>query len=183
MTSKIAYIPTLASIYSLKEYICNENFNYAILENIDEIVFEKFSDKFTFDAWDKGRLFGEKSELKWIKRKGTYHMVLITDGAVPGNFVTYRVESIEEGPLRQIYLWGEKNTDTKTEKDVEGWYDPKIPKILKYPVDDYKSASKYLKMMVKTYKLAEKQEVYRKREWLNKNLVSEIYRYVGLEGK
>ncbi len=177
MTSKIAYIPTLASIYSLKEYICNENFNYAILENIDEIIFEKFSDKFTFDAWDKGRLFGEKSELKWIKRKGTYHMVLITDGAVPGNFLTYRVESIEEGPLRQIFLWGEKDTG------VEGWYDPKIPKILKYPVDDYENTSKYLKMMVMTYKLTEKHEVYRKREWTNENVVSEIYRYIGLIGE
>lgn len=178
MTSKIAFISILASIDSLKEYICGENFNYAILEKIDEIVFEKFADNFTLDAWDKGRLFGEKSELKWIKRNGEYHVALITDGDVPCNFTTYgMLEPLKEEPLIQIFLWGEKDST------VEGWYDARIPKILKYPVDDFKSASSRLKIVVKRYELSEEYEVYRNGEWINEPSTSEIYRYVGLEGE
>ncbi|KHE92477.1 MAG: hypothetical protein K8F52_08825 [Candidatus Scalindua rubra] len=178
MASNIAFVSTLASIDSLKEHIHNANYNYAMLENVDEITFEKFTIDFTLDAWDKGRLFGEKSELKWIKRNGTYHVVLTTDDDVPDNFTTYgTLEPLKEGPLIDIFLWGEKDTT------VEGWYETRIPKVLKYPVDDFERAPSRIKIVIKRYELSEEYEVYRNREWIKGSSTSEIYRYVGLEGE
>ncbi|MDR4497180.1 MAG: hypothetical protein MRK02_04535 [Candidatus Scalindua sp.] len=174
MRSSIAYIRPLTSIDSLKEYIRDDKFDYAILEKIDEIVFEKFSDKFTLDEWNKGRLFGEKAELKWVKRNGTYHVVLITDGEVPCgyDFIPFgKLQPLKENPFREIFLWGKKDMS------VEGWYDPRIPKILKYPVDDFKTAPHRLKILVKSY------ELFRNGVLTKEPFSSEIYRYVGLRGE
>ncbi len=72
MISKIAYNKELTSI-NLKDssgnlFINDIRFKYAILEKIDEIVFKRFDEGLNLDKWDKGKLFGEAIELKWVWR-------------------------------------------------------------------------------------------------------------------
>ena len=182
MTSKVAYSRELTSIHALgcdaKPFINNERFTYVILEKVDEIVFKKFDDNLNLDEWDKGKLFGDESELKWLKRKGKFHAVVITDGALPDGFNFYKeLQPFNSEPFRHIYLWGEKD------KTVKGWYEPRIPKILEYPVADFKSVPSRIKIKIKEYTLSEEYEVYRNGEFRREPSTSTVYRFVDLSGE
>lgn len=149
-------------------YINGCRFKYVILEKIDGIVFDKFKniDVNNLTCWEKGRLFGEKNELKWQKRHGKFHLVITTEeGNLPALVNIYRedlepfLEKDGRPIYRFIYLWGIKEfqKDTKTGKNLpqNQWYEPRIPQLLRYPVD-YQTQRKRVKIKVQEYKLREK---------------------------
>ncbi len=141
------------------------DYNFAILEKPDDIRFIKKSDSNSagnlFD-WDRGRLFGENVELRWLKRKNGFYVVIISEnGRVP---VKLNIEEINPVREREIYLWGE-NIE-KSGNTTDDWYEQRIPRILNYPVNATKIRGR-LKLIVKEYSLASDK--------------STVHRYVGLK--
>lgn len=165
-------------------YINGCRFKYAILEKIDEIVFDNFKniDVNNLTCWEKGRLFGGKTELKWQKRHGKFHLVIITEECGLPSLVDIHREDLEpflgkDGrPIyRSIYLWGIKEfqKDVETYKNIpqNQWYEPRIPQLLQYPVNNYRTQRKRVKIKVQEYKLREK-------DGQDNELTSIIHRFV-----
>lgn len=166
-------------------YINRYRFKYAILEKIDKIVFDKFKniDVNNLTCWEKGRLFGEKTELKWQKRHGKFHLVVTTEECNLPAWVHIYSEELEpflekdgQPIYRFIYLWGIKEfqKDTKTGKNLpqNRWYEPRIPQLLQYPVD-YQTPKKRVKIKVQEYKLREK-------DGQDNEFTSIVHRFVGV---
>jgi len=161
-------------------YLTKNRFRYAILEKVDASAFDKFEnvDLNQLSCWDKGRCFGETAELKWQNRNGNFHFVVITDEpALPkdfqelcGNLRKIEYKNAQGNPkAREIFLWGEKDRS----KGVEGWFEARIPRIFKYPVD-FSAPKKRVKLMIQEYEL---EEIHPERE---DPFPSTVYRFVRL---
>lgn len=169
--AKIGYMKGIDKI-NLTTYINKSRFKYAILEKVNKIEFEKLDniDVNTLDCWEKGRLFGDSTELKWQKRHGKFHLVITTEeNDLPEGFALY---SSDLNPIqeRSIFLWGtkEKLKDSETIEDI--WYETKIPRLFKYPVDN--DGSKHqVKMKIQGYELCQKDE----------QIPSITHRFIGIE--
>lgn len=205
-TARVGFQKNLESfgvlfIGETNSYINAERFQYAILEKVDQIVIGRLesnhivykthgvSDDKTIpvdelEEWDKGRLFGVETELKWIKRKNQYHAVIITEeSAIPEGFTEYSSEAKpltddNENPLppRYIYLWGEKQL--KGSIKLDEWYEPRIPQILKYPIENWNTNKMRIAIKIQEYELNEKNPMDTEDEF-----ISIIHRYVDLKEK
>jgi hypothetical protein len=135
---------------------------------VDALVFNELKEEHinNLSDWKKGRLFGEKTELKWQKRQNGLHIVIITDEPDIPSWVDDYPCNLEPIPqTRSIYLWGEHLKDKE-------WYEKQIPKILEYPID-HEDSKKRVKLKVQEYKLKRKSE--------DDEPVSIIHRFVGIE--
>ncbi len=103
---------------------------------------------------------------------------MITDDQLPDKFKVYsELQHLDEKGnevFRYVYLWGEKDDS------VSGWFEARIPQILKYPVNDFKTAPSRLRIKVKEYKLSEEYEVFKSGNIKNEPLTSIIHRFVDL---
>ncbi|MEC4685199.1 MAG: CRISPR-associated protein Csx19 [Nitrospirota bacterium] len=141
------------------------DYKFAILEKPDDIRFIKKSEINSignlFD-WDRGRLFGENVELRWLKRRNGFHVVIISEnGGVAEKLNPEEINPVRE---REIYLWGE-NIE-KSGNTTDDWYEQRIPRILNYPVNATKIRGR-LKLIVKEYSLSSDKGT--------------VHRYVGLK--
>lgn len=151
------------------DYINDERFRYVILERVDEIRFEKFGQTTDYASWDKGRLFGEEAEFKWHKRNGAFHLVVITDeDSLPAGFCEFKSNNLNIIKHREIFLWGEKD------RDIDSWFEPRIPHLLKYPGVDFSEKKKRVKIVLHEYQF---EETLPESE---EQLTSTVYRFVGL---
>lgn len=147
----------------LEELLDSFNFEYAILQSIPLIHIGKF-DALKKELggginprnFDSGRLFSQDLEIRWRKNGGDefYTMVIsdkeqILDG--------YEKKKLESTNSYFFYLWGEKAEDK--------WYELRIPKGWRYPVE-----SKYAKIKVIEYEVEGKPEE------------GKFYRFCGFEG-
>ena len=77
--------------------------------------------------WDKGRVFDDKSEIRWEREEEDgFHLVWIKDdGNIPEGWTTKKPLTFLK--TREMLLWGER-IDSKDE-----WFEKQVPRILKYP--------------------------------------------------
>jgi len=166
-----------------KPYIVSPRFEYAILERLDNIQFKHFGVITNYTNWEKGRLFGTKTELKWQKRNGKVHMVVTTEEDLPSGFTLFsdKLEPIKkdkgEIAYRRIYLWGEQEKDT-SELPTGKWFEERIPQLLEYPIQTTKSR---VRITVQEYELAEEHEIIRNGKVEKAEFISTLYRFVDLE--
>lgn len=143
----------LSSLLSVIEY------EFAILEKPDDIQFvskDKVSALGNLLDWDNGRLFGRDGELRWVTRKSTFHVVIISDNrTLPQGFIG---EEIKPGSERMIYLWGENVV--KNRKVSDEWYELRVPRMISYPFTPTKLGSR-LKLVIKEYTLADRSTIHR----------------------
>jgi len=164
-------------------YINSSNFDYAIVENIDDIQFKHFGAISNYDKWHKGRLFGKKTELKWQKRNGKFHIVVITEKDLPVGFTLFSENSEpfkdDKGNniYRQIYLWGEQEKDASG-KFTGKWFEERIPQFLEYPLKTDKSR---VRVKLQEYKLFEEREIMKNGKIEKEEFISIVHRFVGLE--
>jgi len=172
--AKIGYMKGIDKI-NLAPYINKIRFKYAILEKVNKIDFKKLEDNDinNLNCWEKGRLFGDNTELKWQKRHGKFHLVITTkESDLPEGFVLYS-NDLKPVQDRSIYLWGTKENlkDSETGKDIVYWYETKIPRLFEYPVDTCISKCSRVKLKIQEYGLCQKDE----------QTSSIIHRFVGIE--
>jgi hypothetical protein len=143
---------------------------------VDEIRFEEFGKTTDYTNWDKGRLFGKEAELKWHRRDGFFHLVVITDSdSLPQGFTGFKCSNLHtvkddsgtEKP-REIFLWGEKDRKTGS------WFEPRIPRLLHYPGVDFSIKKKRVKVVLREYTFEETPAE------LEEQITSNIYRFVRL---
>ncbi|MBU0567814.1 hypothetical protein KJ693_01305 [bacterium] len=168
-------------------YINQSRFDYAILENVDDIQFKPFdanTENANWENWEKGKLFGKKTELKWQKRNGRFHMVVTTEEELPAGFTLFseKLETVkdEEGEItcRRIYLWGEQETNASGQFTGK-WFEERIPQLLEYPIQTDKSR---VKIKVQEYELSEEHEIMKSGKMEKGEFISIVHRFVGLEG-
>jgi len=103
--------------------------------------------------WDKGRVFDDKSEIRWERERNDFHIVLIRDeGNIPDD---WDKESLYPKCIREILLWGEK---------IEGnnqWYEKQVPRIIKYPAN---GSGKRVFAVLNEYRFKDGSTVYRFKE-------------------
>lgn len=150
--AKIGYKKNVVEL-QFTGYINKDQFDYAILEKANELIFDKFDNININDLTNciKGRLFGGKTELKWQKRRSGFHLVIITEeSSLPEFFDNYPCE-LKPIKTRSIYLWGIIDPVIK-----DHWYEKQIPRILKYPVirQNLENSENRVKINVQEYELS-----------------------------
>jgi len=122
-------------------------FDYLIASDWREIHFVKFDqrDSSRLSISDRGRAFGEKAELRWRRSEDGEHFIcrwLSDDGASLGaGWKPLPEEELNRLKAEKIQylLWGEPLFDGSewlAEDDVPIWYQARIPKKLKYPIEE-----------------------------------------------
>jgi len=171
--AKIGY-KKRATDFNLKDehggdYINDKRFNYAILEKVDKIKFEECGETADYANWDKGKLFGEKVELKWHKTNNEFHIVVISDeNSLPEGFCEFKCSNLHIEKDRGIFLWGEKD------RSICSWFEPRIPHLLKYPGLNFAEKKKRVKIVLHEYQFEETPPE------LKEKITSTIYRFVRL---
>ena len=147
----------------LEELLQSFKFEYAILQSIPRIHIG------TFDAlkkelggeinprnFDSGRLFSQDLESRWRKKGGNefYSLLISDEEKVLDGYERMDLAIINR---RSFYLWGEKAGDI--------WYELRIPKDWRYPVE-----SRYAKIKIVEYAVEGKPEE------------DKFYRFCGFEG-
>jgi len=161
------------------KYYINENrFKYAILEKVDEIKFENFGKTIDYTNWDKGRLFGDKAEIKWNRiyrsddgnsNSDEFHIVVISDEELlPEGFCEFECDNLHIEKKRKVFLWGEKDRSTCS------WFEARIPHLLHYPGLDFSKNKDRVKIILHEYQFEEKPLE------LKNKINSTIYRFVRL---
>ena len=140
------------------------NFEYAILQSIPQIHIGRFEELkrelgegMNARNFDSGRLFSEDLEIRWRKKgKDEFYTLVISDNEQMLTGYDERKE-LEITNRHSFYLWGEKAGDV--------WYELRIPKGWRYPVED-----QYAKIKVIEYEV----------RGIPKE--GEFYRFSGFEG-
>ena len=135
----------------LREVINSFEFKYGILESIPRIytgeteeLKKELRGEIEPDNFDTGRLFSADSEIRWRKKgKNEFYAFIISDGDDFTDIGGYERKDITilKNQL-SFYLWGEK------EKAGDKWYELRIPKGWKYPVE-----SQYAKIKIIEYEV------------------------------
>lgn len=133
----------------LKEVVNSFEFDYGILESIPRIYIgeteelkKELRGEIEPDNFNTGRLFSSDSEIRWRKKgKNEFYALIISDG--DESLEGYEREDITMRKNQlSFYLWGEK------EKAGDKWYELRIPKGWKYPVE-----SQYAKIKIIEYEV------------------------------
>ncbi|MFN3479768.1 MAG: hypothetical protein ACK415_05200 [Thermodesulfovibrionales bacterium] len=133
------------SIALLERVFCDEN---------QPAVFFDYLSKLSGDLseWDKGRVFDNKSEIRWESEGDTFHVVwIVDDDSISSEWDKEKIQFVNR---REILLWGEKTAGVQ-------WYEKQVPRILKYPV---KGSGSRAYAILNEYKLNEGSTVYRFKE-------------------
>ncbi|MCL0059069.1 hypothetical protein M1O20_00900 [Dehalococcoidia bacterium] len=106
--------------------------------------------------WDKGRVFDDKSEIRWEREEEEdgFHLVWIKDdGNIPEGWNKKVLKLMD---VREILLWGER-VGGKDE-----WFEKQVPRILEYPQNGNGSR---VYMVINEYQIVDDDSrVYRFRE-------------------
>jgi len=121
MTMKVGYRRGVTP-NDLAKAIPSDDFQWMILENAGEVKFSRFDRNIARDYWDEGVLFGEKTQLRFRRRRdGNYHLVLLTD-TLPNDFTPWG-QAVPSGHEEQRFLlWGEWDDTQKA------WVEARLPK-------------------------------------------------------
>ena len=147
----------------LEELLESFKFEYAILQSIPRIHIGKFEDlkkelggKINPRNFESGRVFSEDLEIRWRKKgKDEFYTLMISDEEKVLN--GYEKKELKDTGRDSFYLWGEKAEDK--------WYELRIPKGWRYPVE-----SLYAKIKVIEYEVEERPDE------------GKFYRFCGFEG-
>jgi hypothetical protein len=150
----------------LKEVVNSFEFDYGILESIprsyigeSEELKKELRGEIKPNNFDNGRLFSTDLEIRWRKKgENNFYALIISEGNESLEGYERKNITMRKNHL-SFYLWGEK------EKAGDKWYELRIPKGWKYPVE-----SKYAKIKVIEYEVKGKQEE------------GKFYRFYGFEG-
>jgi hypothetical protein len=138
------------------------NFDYLIVSDWREIHFVNFEQRnsVNLSISDSGRAFGEKSELRWRRGEDENYFLcrwISDDGTPPTGDCWKPLSQAELGALEPsepigYLLWGEPLCSLRsptpsayggdnpsvwlTENDQLIWYQARIPRKLKYPIDE-----------------------------------------------
>ena len=153
---------------------------YMMLENPEQLCFEAINLHTPFHEWEKGRLFNADNEVKWLKRRDGFHLVIITETKLPAGFDIFHENlcrvTDEAGnfrPDQTVYRWGEKEFDGN--QPLSQWYEGRIPEVLKYPFDGTQDRNlRRVCVRVREYELT-------KHDPDGRPFTSIIHRYVRLE--
>jgi hypothetical protein len=121
--------------------------DYFIVERAERIEIGEFPPTLkigNWSEWQRGRLFGDKRELRWRADRERFHVVYITDDETekhPALSYTNDQEQVVTleahndlqpeaiGSNQQVYLWGEYDSDD------DAWLEGRIARLLNYPVN------------------------------------------------
>lgn len=101
------------------------------------IWFERYQNDMDFTPWQRGRVFDEQHEVKWVWNNHTFHIVScgqqIPPALTPFPLNAVRVEEVG------YYLWGVRVKDKDRATigllpDKMAFVEMQIPRILRYPV-------------------------------------------------
>lgn len=117
------------------------NFNYLIVSNWRDIHFVRFDPKHhnQIPESDRGRAFGAKSELRWRRDEDDTQFVCrwISDDVKLDDWGNLLDENLKP-KMTKYLLWGEplfEGSEWLAESDNLIWYQTRIPKKLKYPIE------------------------------------------------
>ncbi len=90
-------------------------------------------DQVTASAYTSGTAFGDRAELRWLKRRAGWHCVLISDDGLDLGAGSEPRDLSREGEVdpSPVLLWGEKIEPPGDEKPY--FYEGRIPHKLSYP--------------------------------------------------
>jgi hypothetical protein len=128
-----------------------DNFDYLIVSDWREIHFVKFEQRSSvkLSSSDSGRAFGKKAELRWRRGEDEDSFIcrwISDDGTLPNGdcwkpLLPAELEPLEPSEPIGYLLWGEPLRGDNpsvwlTENDQLIWYQARIPRKLKYPIDE-----------------------------------------------
>lgn len=100
---------------------------YYLLQRADKITNWKKGtpDAAEFEAYTRGRLFGEKGEIRWRKTTDGYALLWLSEGDLPEPFTALGGKWHVSAPQDVFLLGG---------GDTQPWRDTRIPRKLDYPM-------------------------------------------------
>jgi hypothetical protein len=106
-------------------------------ERQEGIRLERYEPTWTFDQWERGRVFDATSECKW-ERFGS-HIHLVYCGPQPPDGFAIIPDAAQTWRDQDYYLWGERVSDVDKQTLGLPLHEPafvelQIPRILRYPV-------------------------------------------------
>ena len=140
----------------LQEQSEQTDFTCQILYNWDKVEISRFQESTDFAKWEQGFVFGKEAQIRWRRRNGGFHLVLISDTTIAEGWDEARTIQPEPvtGPLPGLLLWGEKLTGPEYAGQL-AWFDARIPHILEYPIANPDPAKKRVAIGLKRYSLQE----------------------------
>jgi hypothetical protein len=102
--------------------------------------------------WDRGRIFNDRTEIRWEREGNSFHVVWISDDDLIST--EWNKEAITHtNGTREILLWGERDED-----NADKWYEKQIPRFLEYPV---KTNGQRAYIQVQEYSIKDNLTIYR----------------------
>jgi len=101
------------------------------------IQLQRYAADTTFDAWQRGRVFDTRQELKWEYCQQRFHVVYC--GHQPPEGWTLAPLHAVRQQVQTYYLWGSRVQDTDRAHlglapDTPAFVELQIPRILQYPI-------------------------------------------------
>jgi len=134
---------------------------FAMLENPTQQRFEKLKtlkdEGVSLSQWSEGVIFSATSEIRWGKRHGKSHAVMIADNpgpTFPQGFVEEPMKLVEQASedeaSENVLLWGKPDR-------VDGetvWWEDRIPADMSYPIEATPGSEQRAALVYKTYGMA-----------------------------
>lgn len=131
----------------LREVVNSFDFKQGILQSAPQIYVGEIAElkkeldgEIEPDDFEGGRLFSAKLEIRWRKKeKNKFYTLLISEEDI--SLEGYEKKDLMMTSYLSFYLWGEK--------DGNFWYELRIPKGWKYPVERRRAKIKAVECEVK----------------------------------
>ncbi len=132
--------------------IITPNLTYSVFQTITQSFFKSLDfqnnllNGIPLNQIEKARLFGLESEICWIKKGSSYHIILLCENerlfntygsflrSGEGDILELEPEFNEHEPEKQVILWGIR--DTKAFDAEKFWFEGRIPQKLNYPLEN-----------------------------------------------
>lgn len=144
----------LLDVTKLSELLENfkPNLSYSVFQTITQSFFKSLDfqnnqlNGIPLNQIEKARLFGLESEIRWIKKGLSFHVILLCENeglfnfyksflrSGEGDILELEPEFNEHEPEKQVILWG--IWDTKASDAEKFWFEGRIPQKLDYPLDN-----------------------------------------------
>jgi len=170
-------------------------FTKILLWRCNDVRFTEFAEGLDFTEWGNGVVFGDDAQIRWRKRGRYFHVVLLGDKDIYGEWEHSVPISKNEAEPKSVFLWGEKQFADG--RGLPQWYEPRIPHVIAdemgYPLTkgDLDDSKKRVALKVQTYGLEETNNpITQGRSELDlpplavpENQVTYLERFTGLEEK
>jgi len=114
---------------------------WRLQEEIDALEFELADADWlaTLPAglWSQGRVFGPQAEVRWETADGgSYDVLVLSETQLSLSADDWSEQPMAVGKVYDLYLWGERKKENKEGKEDEYWIETRIPRPLRYPLDE-----------------------------------------------